>query len=86
MENNRAKILWDFQIQMNSQVLANQSDIVVCGCDSKFGRVAPTDPRHNIRVLGKSVVVGTAKIVHRSLKLPVISGRGFEIEEDTFYT
>lgn len=29
MENNRAKILWDFQIQTDKMVMANQPDIVV---------------------------------------------------------
>lgn len=29
MENDRAKILWDFQIQADKQVMANQPDIVV---------------------------------------------------------
>ena len=29
VENNRAKLLWDFQIQTDRKVLANQPDIVV---------------------------------------------------------
>ena len=28
-ENNRAKILWDFQTQINKMVVANQLDILV---------------------------------------------------------
>lgn len=29
IENGRAKILWDFKLQADKQVLANQSDMVV---------------------------------------------------------
>ena len=29
IENNRAKLLWDFQIQTDRKVLANQPDIVI---------------------------------------------------------
>ena len=35
VENDRAKILWDFQIQADRQVLANQPDIVVVDKDQK---------------------------------------------------
>ena len=28
-ENNRAEVLWDFQIQTDKQVMANHTDIVV---------------------------------------------------------
>jgi len=30
VEKDRTKILWDFQIQTDKQVMANQPDIVVC--------------------------------------------------------
>ena len=35
MENNRAKILWDFQIQTDRQLLASQPDIMVVDKDQK---------------------------------------------------
>lgn len=36
VEDNRAKILWDFQLQMDRLVLANQVDIAVVDKDQKI--------------------------------------------------
>lgn len=37
MENKRAKILWDFKIQTDKEVLANcQSDIILINKDQKI--------------------------------------------------
>ena len=37
MEIDRAKILWDFQIQTDKQLMANQPDIVVVDKQQKIG-------------------------------------------------
>lgn len=42
VENNKGKILWNFQIQSNKLVIANQSDIAVVGKHQKTAVVMET--------------------------------------------
>uniref|UniRef100_A0A3B3HDB2 HAT C-terminal dimerisation domain-containing protein n=1 Tax=Oryzias latipes TaxID=8090 RepID=A0A3B3HDB2_ORYLA len=90
VENERAKILWDFQIQTDRMVMANQPDIVVVDKEQRkavtvvpvvigaLGAVTPKLEEWLQQIPGKtsdllvqkSAVLGTAKILRRTLKLP----------------
>ena len=48
VENDRAKILWDFQIQTDKQVMANQPDIVVVD-KMQTAVIDVVIPRRNMR-------------------------------------
>ena len=52
VENNRAKLLWDFQIQTDRKVLANQTDIFIIDKQKKAvvkDIAVPSDSNRNMR-------------------------------------
>lgn len=57
IENNQAKILWDFQLQMDKLVMSNQLDIVVVDTQRKTAIetdvAIPSDSNNRMRDLEK---------------------------------